>query len=240
MDHHRDLVEELRASGCDEARAEEEAALRLGDPRQLLQKTVRAYQQRYWCGRWPKLAFLLLPIAAMYGLWISTVLILQGVIILLNTTGIAHLGEPATGEMSHSQRAIVFGSLAWCLLVLPALSTWVFARLAKRARLGLRWFAFAACVLALTAGSVRFYPGERYKSAADALTRTAPTPTYWLDVMPFGNAAFWLHPARSLYRTYTIGIFQPYQTLLPIATMTFLLLRSRRFATTTEWQPAIN
>ena len=61
-DHHRDLVEELQASGLSESQATTEASHRLGDSRTLVKKTVREYQRRFWCGRWPLLMFLFGPI----------------------------------------------------------------------------------------------------------------------------------------------------------------------------------
>jgi hypothetical protein len=60
-DHHRDLVDELQAAGMSQSQAATEATHRLGDPRALVKKTVREYQRRYWCARWPVLSFVVAP-----------------------------------------------------------------------------------------------------------------------------------------------------------------------------------
>jgi hypothetical protein len=112
--------------------------------------------------------------------------------------------------------------------------------MAKRVRLGGRWIVISACLIGLCAGSVGFYHAPSFRSAADAATGTNPTLAYGVDVCPFANTAFWVHPFRSLFRMYTIGVFQPYQTLLPIAIGAFLLLRSTRLTPTAEWQQTAN
>ncbi|HEX3601634.1 MAG TPA: hypothetical protein VHU84_15890 [Lacipirellulaceae bacterium] len=239
-DHHRDLVQELQASGSSEPQAISEATRRLGDARTLVNKTVREYQRRHWCGRWPKLAFLVFPIPAMYALWLTALMLMLGLTIMLNKMGIIHLDQSSEGPLSPTQRTIAFGVVSCYILVLPVLMTVAFARMAKRARLGGRWIVISACLIGLCAGSVGFYHGPSFKSAADAVTRTNPTPAYGVDVCPFANAAFWVHPLRSLFRMYTIGVFQPYQTLLPIAIGVILLIRSTRLTPTTEWQTVTN
>ena len=64
-DHHRDVVEELRATGLDDSAAETEAAQRLGDRRLLVKKAVREFQRRHWCGRWPLLTFFIGPVVLL-------------------------------------------------------------------------------------------------------------------------------------------------------------------------------
>ena len=78
-DHHRDLVEELQASGWTDEHAQSEASRRLGEPHELAKKTVREYQRRYWCGRWPLLTFFLGPIPGLLMVWMITGLSLAGI-----------------------------------------------------------------------------------------------------------------------------------------------------------------
>ena len=70
VDHLRDLLDELQAVGMSESQAAAEASHRLGDSRTLVKKTVREYQRRYWCGRWPLITFLLGPIPVLVFTWV--------------------------------------------------------------------------------------------------------------------------------------------------------------------------
>jgi hypothetical protein len=88
-------------------------------------------------------------------------------------------------------------------------------------------------VVALFAGSIDFYRGPGFHSAAEAAAGTAPTMMYWLN-MPFFDAPFWARMPGSLFRLYTRGIFQPYQTLLPVVLAAILLLRSKQLALRAE------
>jgi hypothetical protein len=176
----------------------------------------------------------------MYALWLTTLVLMLGVTLLLDKIGIIHLDQSTEGGLSPSQRTIAFGVVSCYILLLPALMTFAFAQLAKRARLGGRWIAISACLIGLCAGSAGFYHAPSFKSAADAATGTNPTPAYGIDVCPFANPGFWVHPLRSLFRMYTIGVFQPYQTLLPIVLGMILLSQSRGVTTSSEWQTAAN
>src|SRR4051812_19847557 len=88
-DHYRDLVEELQASGWSESQASVEASQRLGDPRTLAKKTVREYQRRYLCARWPLITFIVAPIPTILAAWLATGYSILGVIKVLGLLGCA-------------------------------------------------------------------------------------------------------------------------------------------------------
>lgn len=147
-DHHQDLIEELRAAGQGEPQALAEADRRLGEPRVLISKTVREYQRRYWCGRWPLLTFLLGPIPLLVITWVVASLACLSIVWPLERLGF--LGPyQCDGVLSASERGQVYFMQGYYLCVVPAVVAFYFARLAKRAALSWAWVVVAAGVLAM-------------------------------------------------------------------------------------------
>jgi hypothetical protein len=151
-DHHRDLIDELRAAGWSESSAAAEASRRLGDTGTLVNKTVCQYQRRFWCGRWRIATFVLLPIPILFGLWLATILT-WAVCVVLPLEALNLLGPevPADGIISAGERIV--GSLiqAWFLFVMPMVAMLMLMRWSRRAALGSRWPLLAASMLALSA-----------------------------------------------------------------------------------------
>ena len=154
-DHYQDLVEELRAGGDCDSRAQKEAARRLGDWPMLLKKTVREYQQRHWCARWPLLTFILAPIPA----YIAAYAVL-GFSLILMAYGLTKLGlfpsiDPDEAFLTFPL-AVKYAVLGCFTLALPAIVLYGFNRLARRAALGGRWVLISACILGLFIGMFRW------------------------------------------------------------------------------------
>jgi hypothetical protein len=152
-DHHRDLVSELRAVGKDDSIAEYEAARRLGDTRTLIKKTVREYQRRHWCGRWPLLTFLFGPVVLLLAAWTGTILTLLAIGYALEAAGFHH---DADGVISKGERIGMWCVVGWFVFVLPASVLLLLSRLGARAALGHGWIAVAAIVLALNVGTMEW------------------------------------------------------------------------------------
>jgi hypothetical protein len=145
-DHRRDLVEELQASGWTESQAAIEASRRLGDPQALVKKTVREYQCRYWCGRWPLITFLLGPLPAFFVAFYVTGLVALGIGKLFGK------GPPVTPIETWIGITIAYAAKIWLTLVIPALVVAFFCWRAMRAALGRYWPCLASVVLASFAG----------------------------------------------------------------------------------------
>ncbi len=162
-DHHRDLVEELQASGWSESQASTEASRRLGDPQTLTKKTVREYQRRFWCARWPLITFLIGPIPTLMVAWYALALSIWLFVALLCKLGLTTFqhADVAFGSMPVQAKYAVLASL---FLVVPAVVMYGFARLANRAALSWQWFILAACLLGMFVGTCkweRIGPGSR-------------------------------------------------------------------------------
>jgi hypothetical protein len=230
-DHHRDLVEELRAAGWTDSHAVSEASRRLGEPRKLVKNTVSEYQRRFWCGRWPLITFLLGPIPVLLVTWFSTGSALWLVIGLLTKFGLtsyadvdrAFIGVPV---------ALKYAVLIGLFLVIPAAVMYLFARLAKRAALGWQWIVLVACIIGVFMGAwkwERIGPHSRvtmYDSETLQPIEQPPAPdfvlTLWLPI----NAQSLTWP--ELHRVFLSNPVQPCQILLPAAIACLFLLRSRQ------------
>ncbi len=150
-DHHRDLVEELQTAGWTESYALSEASRRLGEPQALVKKTVREYQRRYWCGRWPLLTFFLGPIPGLLMVWVITGLMLAGIgwilgVIVDETTASAI--EPV------GQYVVLYSLKIWLTLASPVLVMAMFCWLASRAAMRQAWTCVAAGTMATFIGFV--------------------------------------------------------------------------------------
>jgi hypothetical protein len=150
-DHHSDLVDELRASGMSELQAVTEASRRLGDSRTLVRKTVRQYQRRFWCGRWPIITFAIAPPILLAVIWTSTCLSL----VPISMSAFRLFGKSEVFEAFNETicgAALVLFLKVWIMLISTSAVTAVFQWLAMRAALALYWPMVAASCLFLCVG----------------------------------------------------------------------------------------
>jgi len=159
-DHHRDVVEELRANGFDASTAENEAANRLGDRRQLVKKSVREFQRRHWCGRWPLLTFFIGPIPLLILTWVATSAACFLILWPMQRLGIIADHQP-DGIISWDERMLVYAFRFWFFFVTPALVTIALGRSTVRAAMNFTWMYFSAILLALFVGSFIFDLNEK-------------------------------------------------------------------------------
>lgn len=127
VEHHHDLVAELCHSGFEEQGACAEASRRLGDASTLTQKTVREYQCRYWCGRWPLLTFLLGPVFTLAFAWIGAGVTLIAIGYLGKLCGLESDGRMDRGELLGS-----YGMWIAFTMLFPCLVAAIYWRLANR------------------------------------------------------------------------------------------------------------
>jgi hypothetical protein len=228
-DHYRDLIAELRADGVDESTTVAEAARRLGDPRTLVKKTVREYQRRYWCGRWPLVTFLLAPVPMWIAAYIATAWVMIVATWCLHSFGLIgskHI-HVAISSAPYWFRYSV-DVLLW--VGIPAVLTFGLARLARRSALGWQWVALAACVLAFSAGSVR----KERATIVDPQTMTLmadPVHSVWIS-LPLIEPGWWHHTGWQ--RWYGGHPLQALQFLVPLAVAGLLLLRAQQLALRAE------
>jgi hypothetical protein len=219
-DHHRDLIDELQAAGISQSQAASEASHRLGDQRTLIKKTVREYQRRHWCGRWPLLTFLIAPIPFTTLTWFTTMLIAGLCIIFpLYLLGVnvnpAHDGIVSTTEY--------LGNLAyriWNFFLLPAVVLFALARWSHRAAMGSAWIVLSAVVLAIFVG---LWTSE-FPDPIRVLERqaVADEPLVVISLPIDSLAATW--------NWYTRNPLQICQWVLPLGFAILLLFRGRQLA----------
>jgi hypothetical protein len=145
-DHHRDLVEELQAAGWTDFHAQGEASRRLGDPHALVKKTVREFQRRHWCGRWPLIAFLLSPVPAFFAACYLTGLVAVGIGKLIGK------GPAPTPIETWIGITIAYAVKFWLTLVIPAILAAFLCRVADRAAMRRIWPCLAGIVLMMFVG----------------------------------------------------------------------------------------
>jgi hypothetical protein len=213
-DHYRDLVEELRDSGWSESHAATEATRRLGDSRTLVKKTVREYQRRYLCGRWPLITFLLGPIPLLLLSWIATMLALW----LLEQTGIFGPYAP-DGIISWREWWIEKLILYSVGFAAPAVTMFALVRLAKRAALNWKWLVVSACVLGVAVGMMRCqFPGGTMRIES----MPADQPGIALGVPLFAQT--W----HGVWKWYSQDLQQICQVLLPLGLTAIMVMRAKR------------
>ncbi len=226
-DHHRDLVAELRATGLDEAAASAEASRRLGDSHSLVKKTVRAYQRRYWCGRWRWTMFVFAPIPLLFVAWLGTIALFALFIVWpLDALGFSGPVETFDGIISTKEWAFACLVQAWFLFVVPAATMFGLARFARWAAIDWRWVAASACVLALSVcvASCGFPAAELHHRMTDG--SPVPADRFVMTVglvIPSPSAA-----SRAWYRD------QFGRILLPFAVAAVVLIRNRQLALRSE------
>ena len=139
-DHQRDLIDELQATGMSASQAVIEASHRLGDAQMLVKRTVREYQRRYWCARWPILSFVVVPPLAYV---VAVCLTGAGLIPLLSLV----VGIQGGPQISDPIVKLCVGYVLGVTLfhIVPALVAIGFTRIAHRAACGKMWI-IASCL----------------------------------------------------------------------------------------------
>jgi hypothetical protein len=167
-DHHGDLAAELLASGLDEVAASHEAARRLGPQRMLVEKTVREFQRRHWCGRWPFSTFLLGPIGLVVLSWVAIVLLAHCIFLPLEQMGL-RLDQNPDGIISRSEYVGEAVAHVLFLFVGPAISLMILARFARKAAMGPAWLCLSTSILTVFASSIwcGFASSARANAPAD-------------------------------------------------------------------------
>jgi hypothetical protein len=232
-DHHSDLIDELRATGMNEADAAAEASHRLGDSRTLLRRTVRQYQQRYWCGRWPLITFLLGPVPVMIAVWFAGGWSLWLMVSILSKFGLTPTTDPDTLFIALPVE-VKYGTLVGTFLVVPAVVTYFYARLARRAALGWQWVVLVACLLGLFTSTTkweRIGPGTRitmYDRQTMQELEQPPEPDFVLVLGMPVVAKSWTWTA--FHRWFLASPVHLCQVLVPGAMAAVLLLRWRQLA----------
>jgi hypothetical protein len=154
-DHHRDLVAELRANGFDEAAASDEASHRLGDPRTLVKKTVREYQRRYWCARWPILSFVVAPpLVCAVAWWLA------GAAVILS---FRFFGIFRSAEIDNVYFRLGVGYVLGMMLfhVVPVFVAIAFVHWARRAACGMAWIVASGIGVGLFAALQVWFVDEQ-------------------------------------------------------------------------------
>lgn len=215
-DHHRDLVEELRAGGLSLMTAEDEAAKRLGDYRMLVKKAVREFQSRHWCGRWPLLTFFIGPVPLVILLWTATSLVCWAIVWPLQRLGIIGPQEP-DGIMSWGEWAVIYGFRYWFFFATPALVLCYLGRKASRASLSCTWVTLSAVVLALFAGSFSFMLRDNML--------TISTPVYVGLQFP---GFHWAELLKATWQWYTQTPMHTFQSVLPLSIAGVLVWRAKQ------------
>jgi hypothetical protein len=205
-DHHRDLVEELHSAGWSESAAATEASGRLGDSRTLIKNTVRAYQRRFWCGRWRIATFVMFPIPLVAVLWLATILG-WGLCVVLPMYLLNLIGTPEVfdGTISTGERIVSCLMQGWFLFAMPALAMYLLTRLSRRAALGGRWLGMAAIMLALSAlvftcgypdraSNAHYLDGRPVPADQFMFTAGAPVPNRVFDICNFDRLGRMLLP----------------------------------------------
>jgi hypothetical protein len=215
-DHHRDLTEELQLAGMDEAAAITAASKRLGDPKSLMKKTVRAYQRRYWCGRWPVTTFVVAPIPLVLLMWMAKWLICFAIAMPLQRWGI--IEHQPDGIMSFGEWAFVRSVQIVFLFLTPAAVLFCLFRLARRAALNCRWVCMSAMLLSLFAGLFLY----DFNSKGFAI-RVPRDEVVCIVGVPFLSSG-------GMWNWYTQNPWLMAQVLCPLAVATILIWRSKQLA----------
>jgi hypothetical protein len=232
-DHYCDLVTELEANGMNESQAATEAERRLGDERTLVKKTVREYQRRYWCGRWPLITFFIAPIPVLIAAWYTFSLTVYLGVVALSKLGLTPTTDPNTMFLA-LPIAVKFATLTAMFLIVPAVVMYGYARLAKRAALGWQWVVLVACVLGFCTSAMkweRIGPGSRitmYDRQTFQELEQPPEPDFVLMLgMPVVAEAWTWH---AFHRWFLSNPVQLCQTFLPAALAAILILRWRQLS----------
>jgi hypothetical protein len=183
VDHHRDLCEELRAAGWSESHAQAEASRRLGDARALINKTVREYQRRYWCARWPLLSFLLGPTLLLIGVSFAINMATLCIVWPLHKLGV--VSGCADGIISPAERFQIYTLQAIHLFIAPATTMLILSWRARRAALSFGWIAVSASTLFLLLITIRCGIPDPIPTMFTTDGKTLPADRFlWLMSLP--------------------------------------------------------
>jgi len=217
-DHRCNLIDELQAAGLSDMQAAAEASRRLGDSQTLIKKTVREYQRRFWCGRWPLVAFVLAPLPLLLLAWFAMSLVLVSIGWPAGIWGL-EMG-PQDGILSMKEHVIGGLYKATYSLALPALIMFALVRIARRAAMHWWWVGAAAFMLAIAAVTTRFGFPNAALHATFIDGSPVPADRFMLTIgllLPASSAAGW-----SWY------LSQLGQILLPMVVAGAMLLRRKQ------------
>ncbi|MCH7752024.1 MAG: hypothetical protein IH898_07715 [Planctomycetes bacterium] len=233
-DHHRDVAEELRATGLDNSAAETEAVNRLGDRRLLVKKSVREFQRRHWCGRWPLLTFLFGPLVLLIATWVGTYLVLA--LVVVGVMKLAGIEDPSNdGIVSTSEYLIMYGFIGWCVFVMPAAVLLFLSRRASRAGLNWQWVFLAALVLAVHVGTFKCGYVDQFSGNPVNLETGEPLGA---DMMMMSIPYFYMSSSpRSAWAWFASNPQQLCQLLLPLVVAGLVIWRSRHM--THRWKQGL-
>lgn len=165
-DHRRDVIDEMQAAGHSAAAAAEEADRRIGEPRQVANQLARAYQRRYFCGRWRALTFVVTPLLAVVIAWhVMALALVPSSLFAINSAD--RLGY----ELSLASQAnikLALGLTAFQAIV-PALLAIAYYRLAIRAGLRNAWAWISVAQVAVAAGSMHWFASHESGRAGMSL-----------------------------------------------------------------------
>jgi hypothetical protein len=182
-DHHRDLVEELRPTGWSESQMNDEASRRLGDSRALIKKTVKEYQRRYWCARWPLLSFLLGPIPLVIGVSFAINMAAFCIVGPLHLLG--YVSGYADGIISPAERFQIYVLQAIHLFIAPTIAMLFLSWRARRAALPFLWIAISASTLFLMLVTIRCGIPDPIPTMFASDGKTVPADRYlWVMSVP--------------------------------------------------------
>jgi hypothetical protein len=234
-DHRVDLASELEATGMDCDTVAHEVKRRLGDESVILKKTVREYQQRHWCARWPLITFLLAPIPSLIIVWYSL-----GILLWLIASSLIKLGLLSASDADTALCAlpadIKYVVLVSLFLLVPATVMYFFGRLARRAALGWTWIGLVACLLGLFVGDVkweRIGPGSQIVMRDRQTLEVIEQPQQHDYVITLG-IPFNAGAIAELKRWWLGSPLQIAQLLLPSAVALGMVLHGRRLAQQAE------
>lgn len=204
-DHRRDIIEELQAAGHSVAAAAEEADRRIGEPRQVVNQLARAYQRRYFCGRWRALTFVVTPMLAVIIAWnVLALAIVPSSLFAINSAD--RLGY----ELSLAGQAnikLALGLTAFNAIA-PSLLAIAYYRLAIRAGLSNVWAWISIAQVALVVGSIHWFASHESGRAGMSF--------------PFGA------DAQGNFRFMAYAPSQLLQAAIPLAVLAALVWRQHR------------
>ena len=183
-DHHSDLVAELsKSDGTNQGDLEQKAESRLGRPASLAKHIARDYRRRSWCGRWPLISFVLLPLPLLFVGWIATYLGIAAITIACETMELERLSVFA--------QRIAFNTAFFVVLIaVPSIIAFLWGRIALKTT-GSRFIVVVTCLLLAIAASGIWYeyhvseiPGKSYFWMGSPLFTPANS---WLDIHPLGS-----------------------------------------------------
>jgi hypothetical protein len=224
-DHHRDLVIELQGAGLSESEAVAEASRRLGNSPTLVKKTVREYQRRYWCGRWPLVTFLFGPIPLLALIWTAGWVVVFCIFWPLEKLGLLKQYAP-DGTISFWEFVLNQVLVAFVCLVAPAIAISALARLAKWAALHRIWLVVSACVLGSISGmiDIGFPEPSMQPTMSDGRPMPADQPLVVVGV-PVLAPSF-----LAAWNWYTRNFAQIFQMVLPLIVASAFFLRARQLS----------